>query len=100
MSLSLQNADTTSSLDLHFSLTREESGLDDNWDLWKGSLTQNLEVSGLGAVDDWSLTRFLFLVVGIGFWGDQAPQLFYVDARAYVGVLAEAEMTHTNFSDV
>jgi len=94
-----ENADTTNSLDLLLGLAREESGLDDDRDVRKGSLSEDLKETGLDAVDHRGLVTFLLLVEVVGGRGQERPELLDVDLRAHVGVLSPAEMTHTDLTE-
>ena len=73
-----KNTNTTSGLDFFFSLSGEESGLDDDWLSWESSLTEDLEESTFGDVNDWSDGGILSSIDS-GFFGDERPDLVNVD---------------------
>ena len=75
----------------------EISGLDDEWCLWEKSFSENLEVSKLGAVNDWSLVSGS---LGANLLWDEGPQTLNVDGWAVVVVLVEVEDSHSNLSEV
>merc|ERR1719254_23739 len=98
--LSGQHAHSSDFLDLLLGHAREESCLDDNWDLRKVSVPEDLEEASLHAVDDRSLVTLVLLVVLVGLRGHERPQLLDVDAWADVSVLAPAKVSHTNLTEV
>jgi len=64
-------------------LSGEESGLDDDWLSWESSLTEDLEESTFGDVNDWSDGGILSSIDS-GFFGDERPDLVNVDgAKKY-----------------
>lgn len=75
----------------------EESGFNDEWSLWEESFSENLEVSKLGAVNDWGFASG-GLVANL-LW-DKRPQTLDVDGWAVVLVLVEMEHSHSNLSEV
>jgi len=86
-------------LDLLLSELGNELGPHDDRLLWQLSLSENLEDSELGDVDDGGLAR------GLGglqprLLSQKSPQLVKVDDRAVVVVLLLVEVTHTDLSEV
>lgn len=68
--------DTTGILDLAFGFLAEESGSDDEWDLWDAALAEHLGVTERKEVEDGRGIFLLSVHVGFtGFFGDQRPQL-------------------------
>ncbi len=93
-----QLADTTSLVDLLLSKLSEETSSNNNGLLGKVTLTENLENTGLGAIDDWSLVGVL---IGLsGFLRDEGPDLLDVDSGAMISVSSKMEVAHTNLSEV
>merc|ERR1711865_530076 len=89
--------------DLLLSLLREEAGLDDHWLVREGALSEDLEESRLGHVNDWDLApslNLLLLVLGASLGGDKSPETVDVDDWAEVHVLGLVEVTHTDLTEV
>lgn len=63
------------------------------------ALTQNLKVSGLGDIDNWGFF-FTILVLLSGGFGDQAPELIYIESRTKILVFIHSEHTHSFLSEV
>lgn len=101
MSLSDQFNNTTSSLDLFFSQLRNESGLDNDRDVWNSTLTQDLTVTSSQSVNNWSsgLGRRLQVFFSL-FFRDQSPQLVQVQDWFPEVVLLLVEVSHTNLTEV
>ena len=100
LNLSDQNASTSSVGDLLSSLGREELSLHNNWDAWEWSTSQQLVVSVLCDVNDWSLS-----ILGVGscladLVGNKGPQLINVDGWAPLGVSLQVEVSHTDLTEV
>ncbi len=93
-----QLADTTSLLDLLLSQLGEVSGPDDNGLAWHLALTEDLEDTGLGAVDDGGLFRALVSLSGL--LSDQRPNLLNVEGWLVVSVSSKMEVSHTNLTEV
>ena len=94
-----KHASTTSFLDSLFSGLREELGLDDDWDLGKNSLSENLEVARLGHVDDW----YLILILGCvesGLLRNKGPKLVSVHCWGELVVSHQMEDSHSTLSEV
>merc|ERR1719367_2000856 len=79
----LSSKDTGSSnrLDLLLSLAGEETGLHDDWLLWEGSLSKNLEIPCSGTVNNRCLGS-LTSVLHPSLFRDKGPQLINIDAVA------------------
>nr|AAN65372.1 YGL102C-like protein [Kluyveromyces lactis] len=99
--LSNQFNNTTSSLDLFFGQLGDESSLDDDWDIWDSTLTQNLTVTGSQGVNDWSsrLGSRLQVFFSLFFW-DQSPQLVQVQDWLPEMSLLLVEVSHTDLTEV
>merc|ERR1719244_2107419 len=99
--LSSQDASSSNSLDLLFGLAGEEASLHDDWLLGESSLTENLEKSSPGAVDNRCLSS-LSSILHPGLFRDQGPQLVNVDAwLVQVGVVGvDVEVPHTDLSEI
>lgn len=99
--LSNQLNNTTSSSDLLLSQLGNKSGLDDDWNLWQTTLTQNLTVTGSQGVNDWSsrgrsrgqVLLSLLLV-------NQSPQLVQVQDWLPEVKLLLVEVSLTNLTEV
>ena len=91
-------ANTTSLLDLLLGQLGEGSGTNNNSLLWKITLTEDLEDTSLGAIDDWRLLRLGISLTGL--LSNEGPHLLNIDGRAMVGVSSEMEMSHTNLTEV
>lgn len=95
--LSSQQACSTGLLNLLLSILTEELGLHDNWDLWKNTLAQNLEVTQLCDIEDWSqFSTSLGLLVDT-LW-QQRPQAVNIDSWAEGQVSLEVEGSHTDLN--
>merc|ERR1719209_1246530 len=99
--LSSQDASSSNSLDLLFGLAGEEASLHDDWLLGESSLTENLEKSSPGAVDNRCLGS-LSSILHPGLLRDKGPQLVNVDAwLVQVGVIGvDVEVPHTDLSEI
>lgn len=101
LDLSNQLNDTTSSSDLLLSQLRNESGLDNDWNVWQLTLTQDLTVAVGQGVDDWGrgsggrLEVFLSLLLL-----NQRPQLLQVELWLPEVVSLLVEVSHTNLTEV
>jgi hypothetical protein len=85
-------------VDLLLSQLGERSGSNNDWLLWKVTLTEDLKDTSLFAVDDWDLSG---LSVGdSGFLRDEGPNLLNVDSWAVISVASEMEMSHTNLTEI
>lgn len=99
-SLSSQKAGTTGSLDLLLGLLAEELGLDDHGDVGQTALAKNLEVAGLGGVNDGGLAILGLLGLFLGLLRHEGPQALDVDRRAVRAVLQQVEVTHADLTEV
>lgn len=99
--LSNQLNDTTSSLDLLLSQLRNQSSLNDDWDVRNSTLTQDLTVTGSQGVDNRSSSRVrrLQVLVSLLLW-DQSPELVEVEDRSPELVLLLVEVPHTDLTEV
>lgn len=95
-----ENADTTSSLDLLLSLLGEELSLDNDRDLGKSTLAENLEVTSAGNIDDGSLAVLAGSVGLTSLLRDKRPELVDVDNGNVVLILLVVEVTHTDLTEV
>lgn len=93
-----QLADTSCLINLLLSELGEEASSNDHWLAWHVTLTENLENTGLGAIDNWRLVRVLECL--LGFLRDEGPDLLDIDSWAMVSVLSQMEVTHTNLTEV
>lgn len=93
--------DTTSSLDLLLSQLRNQSSLNDDWDVRNSTLTQDLTVTGSQGVDNRSSSRVrrLQVLVSLLLW-DQSPELVKVEDRSPELVLLLVEVPHTDLTEV
>ena len=98
--LSAEDADTSNFVDLLLGFLGEESCLHDNWNVWHVSLSENLEKSGLDAVDHRDLGSLVGLVVFKGLFRDERPDLLHIDTWSDVRIFTETEVSHTNLTEV
>lgn len=99
--LSNQFNNTTNSSDLLLSQLGNKSGLDNDWNLWQLSLTQNLTVTVGQGVNDWGSRRGGGLQVLVSLLGvNQRPQLLQVDLWLPEVVSLLVEVSHTNLTEV
>lgn len=99
--LSNQFNNTTNSSDLLLSQLGNKSGLDNDWNLWQLSLTQNLTVTVGQGVNDWGSRRRGSLQVLVSLLGvNQRPQLLQVDLWLPEVVSLLVEVSHTNLTEV
>jgi len=90
--------DTTNLLDLLLGQLAEISSSDDNWLLWKDTLTKDLEDASLLAINNWDLGGLSVSDSGL-FW-DEAPYLIDVDGWAVISISSEMEMSHSDLTEV
>ena len=94
--------DSSSDLaDLLLNSLRDILGLEDEWVLWEGSVSEDLEVSVLGDVDDWDRGSG-WASPGSeadGGW-DQRPDLVEGDGWAVIVVLQQVVLSHSELSEV
>ena len=107
------NEDTSATglLDSLLSSLGEKLGLDDDWDLGKSALTEDLEKSlnwrlmiiniiySFGDIDNRSLAVFLLVSLSSLFWHEW-PELVQVDGGSEVLVSLQTEFPHTTLSEV
>ena len=86
-------------LDLLLSKLANKLGSDDQWLLWELSLSEDLEVSVVGHINNWG-SRGVLGGLCTGIISDEGPDLVQVDDWAEVLVLVQVEVTHTNLSEV
>lgn len=99
--LSNQFNNTTSSSNLLLSQLGNKSSLDNDWDVWQLTLTQNLTVTVGQGVDDWSSrsSRRLEVLVSLLLL-NQRPQLVQVDLWLPEVVSLLVEVSHTDLTEV
>merc|ERR1719312_2270226 len=97
--LGSQAANSSTCLDLLFSLAGEEASLHDDWLLGESSLAKNREKSSPGAVNDRSLGS-LTSILHPGLFRNKGPQLVNIDAwLIQVGIVGvDVEVPHTDLS--
>merc|ERR1719260_113469 len=76
--LGSQDAGTTHSLDLFLGDSTEEPRLDDNWLLGQNTFSQNLEVTGPGDINNWSLVLHSS-IFGSSLLRHKSPQFVQID---------------------
>jgi len=86
-------------LDLLLSKLANKLGSDDQWLLWELSLSEDLEVSVVGHINNWC-GRGILGGLGTGIISNKGPNLVQVDDWAEVLVLVQVEVTHTDLSKV
>jgi hypothetical protein len=85
-------------VDLLLSQLGERSSSNNDWLLWKVTLTEDLEDTGLFAVDNWDLSGLS--VSESGLLRNEGPNLLNVDDWAVISVASEMEMSHTNLTEI
>lgn len=99
--LSNQLNNTTDSSDLLFSQLGNESGLDNDGNVWQLTLTQDLAVTVSQGVDDWgSRSRSRLEVIVSLLLLNQGPQLLQVDLWLPEVVSLLVEVSHTDLTEV
>merc|ERR1712086_253889 len=97
--LSNENADAAGGLGLLLSLTREETGLDDDGLGGETTLAEDLEEATLGDVNDGGDGGILG-GVETGLLRHEAPQLLDVHRAAVAWVVVLVEVAHTDLTEV
>lgn len=99
--LSNQFNNTTDSSNLLLSQLGNKSGLDDDWNVWQLTLTQNLAVTVGQGVDNWGSrgVRGLEVLVSLLLL-NQRPQLVQVDLWLPEVVSLLVEVSHTDLTEV
>ena len=92
--------DTTGLLDLLLGLSGEVAGADDDGNLGKAALAENLGVAEVEEVEDGGLVALLGEVLIALLSGDERPELVEVDDGLPEVVLLLVEVAHTNLSEV
>jgi len=85
-------------LDLLLSQLGERSSSNNDWLLWKVTLTKDLEDTSLLAINDWDLSGLS--VRDSGLLRNEGPNLLNVDGWAVISVASEMEMSHTNLTEI
>merc|ERR1719384_389491 len=99
MNLGNENTDATGGLDLLLSLTREETGLDNDGLSGETTLAKDLEVTTLGDVDDGGDGGVLG-GVETGLLGHQAPQFLDVHRAAIAWIVILVKVAHADLAKV